>query len=320
MPTWLILNPKAGTAEEISRLEGVLERMEDLSVHRTAGPGDATRLARLAADSGAERILAAGGDGTLNEVLNGLAPDFRVGLGLLPLGTGNDFVRTLLGGGELERAEVAEQLVAQALRETAPVPTDVIRVRLDDGRECFFLNAANIGFAASLGKDMHNDLKKWLGTLAYPVMALSQIGTLEPFHLRLTLDDETLDLDAVNLVVGNGQYLGGGVRALPEASPADGMADILAVPNLPLTDLLMMAPALLRAEHMAEPGLICRRARRVLIESIPPIPINVDGEYLGEASRVELEVLPGVLALLGPRQTTPAEEAPAEAQETPAGP
>lgn len=295
MPTWLILNPNAGTAEEISQLEVALERFEDLSVHRTAQAGDGERLARLAIENGATRIVAAGGDGTLNEIVNGIAPDFgRVALGILPLGTGNDFTRTLLRGQQMEKLAIAEQLAH--LPET---PADVVRISFG-GRERYFLNAANIGFAATLARDMNNELKRWIGTLAYPVMALSQMGTLEPFHLRVTVDSRELDVDALNVVVGNGQYLGGGVQALPQASPTDGLLDVLVVPDLPLTDLLMLAPTLLRGEHATDTSLKVLRGIRVRLESIPPIPVNVDGEYLGEFATLEFEVLPGVLGLVIP--------------------
>jgi len=144
MKTSVILNPKAGSAGEAAGLEEVLRRRPGTSVHRTETAGDAERLAREALAAGAELVVAAGGDGTLNEVVNGLSADFgRARLGLLPLGTGNDFARSIGVPNDLEAALA----ILNEGKEVRAI--DVARADVGDRSRCF-LNRSAGGFGCEV--------------------------------------------------------------------------------------------------------------------------------------------------------------------------
>lgn len=292
MKTCVILNPNAGSVDETSEIERMLGHLPDTSVLLTESAGDAERLARESVLSGVELVVAAGGDGTLNEVVNGLSEDFsQAALGLLPLGTGNDFARSI----GLPSLEVA--LAALAARRFRAV--DVARARIGETGRCF-LNMSAGGFSGEVSERAHDAKERW-GPLAYMRAAIGALPELKAFLTTVTLNGaETLRLETYNIVVSNGRYVASGIPAAPKAVLDDGLLDVLIAPATTLPQLAVLVPTVLMGRHMESDLLLFRRATRVEIDGDPPMGFNVDGEMIGEGPAL-FEILPRTLrVIVGP--------------------
>ena len=293
MKTWVILNPNAGSVDELAGLEEALGRPPDTSVKVTKQAGDAERLAREALERGVELVVAAGGDGTLNEVVNGLSADFgRAILGLLPMGTGNDFARTIGVPNDLEEA-------LAVLREGRVRTIDVARAHIGDmdGRGRCFLNMSAGGFSGEVS-ERAGDAKELWGPLAYMRAAIGALPELKGFLTRITLNGaETLDLETYNIVVSNGRYVASGIPVAPQAVLDDGLLDVMIAPATTIPQLAVLVPTVLLGRHADSDLLLFRKATRVEIQCDPPMGFNVDGELLGEGT-ARFEVIPRALRMI----------------------
>jgi diacylglycerol kinase (ATP) len=292
MKTCLIVNPNAGSAEELEQLHGTLERLAPMSFWETAASGDARRLAERAAREGYEYVIACGGDGTLNEIVNGLVPAKYEGLlGILPVGTGNDLTRSLYP--ERTREEIADMLVAAAW-----LTVDVGQLEWDGGSR-LFLNSSAMGFAAMLSQQMTSDLKKWIGWAAYPVTAVKNARELEAYHATFQMKDgESFTAEVFNITVSNGEFIGGGIQIAPRASLNDGLLDVFVFPAMRVGQALNLVPLLWGGRHMDREEFLFRTAERLRISAKTTIPLNADGEYIGEVRDVEYSLLPNALRLV----------------------
>lgn len=299
MRTFVILNPTAGGAEAAEELLArELAALDDLQIGRTTAAGDAQRLAARARRDGFERVVAAGGDGTLNEVLNGLAPDFDgLEVGLVPLGTGNDLARTL----EIPRTveEAVAVLVAGVTRRF-----DVARVEGETVR--YFLNVSAGGFSGEVGEILEQDpeVKAAWGPLSYVRGAFQALSQLEPYRTRLVIDpggagEEELRLASVNVIVANARFVGGGLHVAPPALPDDGLLDLIVVRAAPVGRLSVLASKVLVSQHMEDELILHRQVRRLEVHAEPSMPFNADGELIGHTP-VRYEVLPQALRLVVP--------------------
>lgn len=303
--TCVILNPGAragGDEELIERLEPLLAGWR---VRRTERAGHARELARAAAAEGFDMVVAAGGDGTVNEVVNGLAEaaakgEGRACLGVLPLGTGNDLVRLLGLPADPEEA-------VAALRRGACRRLDLGEIRAG-GEGRFFLNVAAGGFSGEVDKALTPEIKRSWGPLAYLRAATEALSELDVYEVRIRFDgEETVELPALNVVVANGRFAGGGLPIAPRAHPGDGLLEVVVIPEMPLTSMVALAPRVLAGRHLdvleeqereeETPRLIYRRCRTVEVGSEPPMPWNTDGELIGELSP-SFRVVPRALTVV----------------------
>jgi diacylglycerol kinase (ATP) len=289
---FVIVNPGArGGGQGVDR--ELRRRLPGAAVHRTDRPSHARVLARRAVLSGYPLVVAAGGDGTLNEVLNGIGPFLgQVRLGLLPLGTGNDFARSLGIPDDLDGALAV--LEAGGVRHC-----DVGSFR--DGRvRRLFLNVSAAGFSGEMGESLTPELKQSWGPLAYLRAALDTLPERTEYRLTLRFDDQDeVHESAVNLVVANGRYVASGVPIAPEARLDDGRFDVVLVRSGSLPSLAALASRVLLGRHLEEVDdrLLFRRARSLDVSAVPTMPLNVDGELLGQRSG-RFEVLPGALEMV----------------------
>ena len=306
MPTVVIVNPAAGAGRagrELPALRRALEAaLGPLDVRVTAGRGDAATLARHALESGARRIVAAGGDGTFHEVANGwfrdgrpVAPDAT--LGLIPCGTGSDLARTL----GLPRDPVA---AAAALAGAAPRALDVGRFRstAPDGRrrEGVFVNNLGFGIGGLVGR-IANESPKWLGGFAtFFVATVRAFQIWRDRRVRLTLDGAAREASVTLCSIANGRMAGGGMVLAPDASPFDGALDVAVLEHMRLHDFVGRGRYLYGGLPLRDPRIARVRVRVLRAEAIDgagPVPITADGED-GGALPVEVEILPGALRIL----------------------
>lgn len=293
MKTRIIVNPNAGSVEDIDELKAVLGQKPGTEICCTEREGHAEELAREALEAGAELIVAAGGDGTLNEVVNGMSGDFsRARLGLLPLGTGNDFARTIRVPADLEPA-------LAVLEEGRTQRIDVARAVLRS-RSRYFLNMSAGGFSGVVSEKADEAKDRW-GPLAYMRAAIDAWPELKAFETSITLNSaETLRIETYNVVISNGRFVASGIPVAPQAEIDDGLLEVMIAPATTIPQLALLVPQVLLGLHLDSDLLIFRKATRIEIESEPSMGFNVDGELLGEEPAL-FEVLPRALeVVVGP--------------------
>lgn len=287
MKTCIICNPGAGSVDDADELVEKLKQLDSATVRLTRDPGEATAMARAAAEDGCEFVVAAGGDGTLNEVINGVAGHLsQLRVGLVPLGTGNDFARVL-------KLPDSVDACLEILRRGYVRPVDLVRVTSDQVR--YFVNVSAGGFSGMVDEKLTPEIKKSWGPLAYLRCAAEAFPELRAYRTEIMLDDSTpLSLDLYNAVIANGQFVGGGVAIAPEASIDDGLLDIVLVPQGPATSIAVMAAQILVGAHLGSDAIVFRRAAKISVHSTPGMWFNVDGETVGNDPAI-FEVLPRAL-------------------------
>ena len=258
----------------------------------TEGPGDASEATREWHEG---LLIVAGGDGTINDAVNGLGKaGFPQGvtLGILPAGTGNDLAATLCIPDDPDEAE-------DVIRQGRVRTLDVARVRSEGIGERFFINVATGGLGAEISDANEGELKRRWGKLSYLRASLEVAKDFDVRELDLYLDGELHRTRAVNVVVGNCRYAGGGWLAAPRANPEDGLLDVVIIEKLGLADLLQLAPAsMARADYLGKEGVFSARAKEIRVETQPPgLDFTVDGEVVGDEP-ARFSVIPRALKVI----------------------
>lgn len=299
----VILNPVAGSVEDRREVEARIARVLGGPVQSTSGAGDARALARAAARDGRPLVVAAGGDGTVSEVVQGLAAGRADGgdppvLAIVPLGTGNDLARCLAVPLD---PDAALELAARPAGEVHTRPLDLVRMEVD-GESMQAVNAVVAGNGGRLGQILDPEMKARWGPLSYLRSAGEVAFHLTPIPVRMTLDDgEPVENDTLNVVVANGRFAGGGIPIAPGADPSDGRLEVVRVTPAPLPRLLGLLPSLLRQEDPEADFYNHRHASRVSLVRTDggTMPLSVDGEHM-EGREVEVSVEPAVVRVRVP--------------------
>jgi YegS/Rv2252/BmrU family lipid kinase len=297
-----IFNP-AARGEKSQRLRQFLEskvsRDRGITLAQTRVPGDARPLAMQAVADGYELIVAAGGDGTINEVVNGIGRS-GIALGVLPLGTANVFAREL--GIPLDFAG------AWAVIESGRTRVIDLPVARFGGTERYFVELAGVGFDAVVVRTASWRLKKKVGPLSY-VWAGLKTASKKHADVEVVLDSvrQLADARGVAVLVGNGRFFGGPFKLFPEAKLDDGRLDVCVFENAGYLDVLRYAQAALRCAHtrlrdvhyfQAE-QFICRAANPDSEVGAATVPFELDGEDVGQTP-VQFSVLPRALQVIVP--------------------
>jgi len=259
-------------ADRLRELETEAGRLRaeghEVELTETAAPGDGARLAREASESGAGVVVAAGGDGTLNEVVNGLgAASRRARLAVVPLGTANDFAGGL---GVPESPAAALRLAVHG------------RARETDLARCndrWFINVSTGGFGAEATEQAPSESKKLLGPWAYVVKGARQFTDLRAVRARFETETGVLhDGEFLLFAVGNGKRTGGGSMLTPRAELDDGLLDVTVVKAVPRVDFLTLLPDLRAGTHLESPDIRYDRVASLTVRTAEPVTVNVDGE------------------------------------------
>ena len=294
MHVTVIANPAAGTAHDREPLDEVQRRLgaagHQVTLRETAAQGDAERIAHESAIAGVDIVVAVGGDGTLNEVVNGVASVegglARCAIGLLPAGTGNDFGRSL---GIEEPAAAVAALSAGHVRVV-----DLVSLG-----ERVFLNASAGGFTAETSANVTSGLKQAVGPLAYLIGGARAVLEYEPVGVRVEADGRVIDTALQLFAVCNGAYIGGGHQLAPTARPDDGVMEVCIVRASSTLDFLALLPRLSSGEHVDDEDVAYFRTREVTMTFARTIKINTDGEVL-EAARCHYAMRPGAVRMVAP--------------------
>jgi YegS/Rv2252/BmrU family lipid kinase len=307
--TLVIVNPASAGGRTSRRWPALGSALDSAhvvyDVHHTSAPREATTATREALDAGYTRVVSCGGDGTLNEVVNGFfTPDgtplnSNAVIGLLPSGTGGDFRRTI--GIPTDPTALAAVLAANHTR------------RIDAGRVTYdspatpstqFINIADCGVGGEVVARVNRSSTKGgglRGTAVFLGISLTTLTTFDARPIRLILDGDAHEMEVESVVVANGRYFGGGMRIAPTAELDSGWFEVVVLPALSRVRRLMAMPSVYRGAHVRKPGVLVRKARTVRVEPLDnrALLFDIEGEQIGIAPAT-LSCLPAALSFCVP--------------------
>ena len=288
----IIYNPHSGgfSAKKLEEMQQMLVRRgHECQLMPTEYAGHAVKLAAKAAADGAEVIVSYGGDGTTNEVLNGMA-ESGVCLMLAPSGTGNDMIRTL----GLPRDPV------QALEMQLDSPVcrmDAIQV---NDRWC--MNVAGLGLDVIVLREYERLRSRMFGSLAYRIAIFRALKLYKPENIRVSFDGgATESRQCAFFSFGNGKYFGGGMKCLPDADPFDGLMDVLSVRPISRLFIVCILPTFFAGKHTKLSPVTMTRAKSLTIEADEPFWMQLDGE-LYHTPRADVQLHHNLLCMRLPRK------------------
>ncbi|UCZ53818.1 diacylglycerol kinase [Bacillus shivajii] len=270
----LIYNPTSGREQVKKQLPYILQRLEkagyETSAHATTGKDCAKRAAMLACERGFDFVIAAGGDGTINEVVNGIAEqEVRPSLGVIPAGTTNDFARALHIPRDIVKA-------CDVLTEGRLQSLDVGKVE-----EEYFINIAGAGTLTELTYEVPSRLKTMMGQVAYYVKGFEKLPRIKPTHVTIEYDGKWFEGEIMLFLVSNTNSVGGFEKLAPNAFLNDGLFDLIILKKTNLGDVVRLTGAALRGEHIKDERIIYVQASRIKVHSRDQLQLNLDGEYGG---------------------------------------
>jgi YegS/Rv2252/BmrU family lipid kinase len=302
--TVFVVNPASANSSTGKRWPEVSARITALGLEHdsllTNRAGEATELTAHALNSGADTVVAVGGDGTLNEVANGFFAVDKgqagAALGLLPFGTGGDFRRTLGIPMELEAA--VDCFKRRKLR-----PIDVGRIEMEalaGGRTVrHFVNIADAGIGGVVVERVNRTTKLFGGKASFMYGSIATLLTYKPQAMRVSTDEQTWEGRAQNVVVANCQYFGGSMHVAPKAEPDDGQFDLVIFGDIARFEAIRSINDIYKADHVKNPKVSGWRSRRVMVESEERVLIDVDGEMCGTLPAL-FEVIPKAISVIVP--------------------
>lgn len=272
----IIYNPTSGREAFKKQLPEVLEKFElagyETSCHATTCEGDAVQAARAAGIRGFDLVVAAGGDGTVNEVVNGLAElEERPQLAVVPVGTTNDFARAI----SIPRDNILTAVDAILAGEARAI--DIGRV---NGH--YFVNIAGGGRLTELTYEVPSKLKTVLGQLAYYLKGIEMLPSIRPAEVEIEYDGKLFKGEIMLFLVSLTNSVGGFEKLAPDSKLNDGMFDLLILKKANLADFIRVASLALRGEHISDSNIIYTTANRVKVTSAQKMQLNLDGEYGGD--------------------------------------
>jgi len=270
----LIYNPTSGRELIRRQLPDILEKLEkagyEASCHATTGAGDATNAARIAVERQYDVVIAAGGDGTIHEVVNGLAEqEYRPKLGIIPAGTTNDFARALQIPRDVGTA-------VDIITKGDLIPVDIGRIN-----DKYFINIAGGGRITELTYEVPSKLKTLLGQLAYYLKGIEMLPSIKASDLRIEYDGKLFEGEVMMFLVGLTNSIGGFEKLAPDASINDGLFSLLILKKVNLAEFIRVVSLALRGEHIHDPNIIYTQANRIKVYSEEKVQLNLDGEFGG---------------------------------------
>ncbi len=300
-----IINPTAGRHDSTAEIREKIRNLrtsEPVEIYLTRSPGDAQKRARYEAEQGDRvRIYSCGGDGTANEVLNGLAGYPNCAMGIIPIGSGNDFVRAL------EDYSRDDFLDVERMVHGEEVPIDLIECQ---GK--YSMNVLSVGFDSAVAKNVDKFKKLPLvsGSLAYKMSIVYCLFSKRSHKVKFLLDGEPFQKTesgktTLLTVAANGRYYGGGIKAAPLSVMDDGLIDFIHVDTIPVLKFLSIIGKYIKGTHLNNPKykdfLTFQRCKKVQFLSDEPIDVNLDGEIFAMMNP-EINVLPGAIRIILPKK------------------
>jgi lipid kinase YegS len=288
--TCLILHKKSCMRPEVKAAIKHVQQSTRLDVCIPWRGKDLRKFVSRAIEGGARRIIAGGGDGTINAVVNAMmrkGKALETSLGILPLGTANDFAR----GAGIDGSDLTAALELACAEEPTKIDLGWMNGR-------YFINVASAGFGAEITATTPQDIKKVLGGVAYTLMGLVKAFQLQPYKGRVVFADGTVEEGSMLIMaVGNSRFAGGGYDVAPKASLTDGMLDIAVVSGQKPESLGDLVSESRDPMNLENKHLLYRQLAAFTIETEKPLHVNLDGEpIIGD--RFEFKCCPKALAVV----------------------
>jgi YegS/Rv2252/BmrU family lipid kinase len=296
----LIVNPTAGagrTAKKWPYIKALLKNTGLRFEHDiTEAPGHAIELAKSAVNKGYKLVVSVGGDGTINEIVNGIyaTGDMKdVELGIIGTGTGSDYIRTI--GVSKYYQESCHHLM-NPMKKSVDLGLVEFTANGQPAKR-IFANFAGLGFDAEVVKATTRKFKNFGGKPAYLMGLLSTFATYKNRNIHITMNGQSEDRKVCTIVMSNGKYGGGSMLLAPDADPSDGLFDVIIIGDVTKPDLLRSLPRIYKGTHLTHPKVTVRRTDLITISSDEPMAIQADGDLVGEAP-ARFTVLPSALNIL----------------------
>ena len=303
----VIVNPYSGKrqlAKDWIKIYRLLKKADiRFDEQLTAYPGHATEIAKNMVEHGYKHLLVVGGDGTINEVVNGVYTsntDYKseITLALVPYGTGNDWARYW-------KITRNYRQLARHLFQRKSVSVDIGKMTYvnanNDEEHRFFINGAGMGFDGMVVK-ITNHIKQFLGgsSWVYSLSVFLALFKLKPYHMRLIADDKTMEQKIITIAIGNTCYSGGGLKQAPEAIPTDGLFHITAIEPLKLTEIPSALRCLFQGKLTDHKRAHSFVTKRFVVETPSKIYAETDGILIDAKSPYTIEIIPQALHMLIP--------------------
>lgn len=292
----LFLNPTAGRGRAGKRQPRIVELLEtgglQVTLHLSNARGDLEEQVRRQVDAGADRVIVAGGDGSVHEAANGVMHSRgRAGIGVIPTGTGNDFAKACEISLDWEEATKS---LASRIAAAEPYRTvDVGRIN-----DRYFANGAGIGFDAKVTK-IAQSYRAPIGDLVYLLAVFrSMLGEIATPHMRIAAEEQQWNGPITFANIANGPWIGGMFHVAPMAANNDGRFDLLVVEPVTRRRILSLLPKLLSGTHIEEPEIEHACVRLITIQADEAVVSHLDGEIQPLQDHFEIEILPGALRVL----------------------
>ncbi|TWU22337.1 Diacylglycerol kinase [Novipirellula galeiformis] len=253
---------------------------------------DMAQMIQTGLQRGCQNVIAAGGDGTINAIVNAMMKIDEVrrpNLAVFPLGTANDFAGTLAIPDDLNQA-------VEVFRESQPIAVDVVRIH-GSGVERYYANVAAGGNCVRVSEELTDELKTRWGAFSYVRGAVGVLADMNSYRITAEIDGERLDgFDSWAVLVANGKTNAGRIQVAPQASPVDGLIDVVLIRDGDLMDMVEVVTGNLLGNFLECEQVVFRKAKRLRIQSDPPMRFTLDGEVIDEEP-VAFEAVPGAIRM-----------------------
>jgi YegS/Rv2252/BmrU family lipid kinase len=307
---YVIINPNAGNGKgkkDWNRIADILKNNGiQFKVKPTERKGHATELTRELIAEGYRKIISIGGDGTLNEIVNGIftqdhCPSTEIILSLIPVGTGNDW-------GRMFGIPLIYEGAVQVIKEGKLMLHDIGVISYFNGEEkakTYFINIAGLGFEAVVVRKTNKQKDKGMSNKAiYFYNLLSSLITYRNTPVDITIDEKTIRAKVFSINVGNGRYCGGGMRQTPDALPDDGLFDITVIKEMGRIEIIKSLQLLYNGTIMSHPKVNGYRSNNLKVNSDSLLYIEADGESLGHTP-VEFSIIPSAVNIIYGKKLIP---------------
>jgi YegS/Rv2252/BmrU family lipid kinase len=294
-----LVNPASGNGATGRRWPELARRASALGLEGetffSERPGHLIELARAAVDSGARLVVAVGGDGTLNEVVNGVAGR-DVDLATIPLGTGMDFGRTY---GIPKKFDDAVRVALSGDVRTIDAGRVTYRTWAGETAERYFANVSSVGMSGAVAQRANGMSKALGGKVTFFYVLTRVFLEWQNTEVTVRLDDTERHGRMHDVIVANGVWHGGGMKLAPDAAPDDGQFDVVLIGDVSKADFLTTAPKIYKGRHVHHPKVEVLRSKRVEVVAPVQLPIELEGEQVG-TTPATFEIAPGALRVRVP--------------------
>lgn len=291
MSILFIVNPVAGKGKSLNivpRVESICEKHNcSYEIRYTEGPGDAERIAREAGKDKHDRIVVIAGDGTLNEVINGI-DDFDVAVGVIPGGSGNDFIRTINPHTDIDEI-IYDNIFG-----------NIIEVDVAACNDRKYINIASVGLDAEIAAGVASMKKYFSGSQAYLASIIKTLFTYKGQKMHINIDGMEIENEVLLSAIANGRYYGGGIMPAPDADIRDRLLDVCIVSRFPLLKELFLLPKYMKGKHKDLKGVSFNCGKRIEITSPEQMAVNFDGEVFRD-HRVVFRLLDQPVKIIVPK-------------------